>query len=304
MVGAVLLGAVFAATAVLAVVAPDDVGRRAGEAALPKVFFAMRRVGAQIVEVDSGTGRVLRTIVDLGDPEVVENAGGLIDGIDLAADGRTLWFSRYSREPGVVYRVRLPDGTPERVADGHGASVSPDGRRLALIRRADLVVVDLITGRERLFAGLVGELGGAGTAWAGDSRRLAVEILGADVSGVVILDTQTGESTELQPVDRPAIDYRVLAPAWRPSDGLLGVVCCHTGEIVDGEPPQSTILVFHDPASGAELHRTGLRAPARDIDWDPSGSHLLVTDGDGVRRYDDGRFSGIPSIDDVFAVAW
>lgn len=305
LVRAALLGAVFVGTAVLATAGSDDRrGRVAGRTAPPRTFFAMRRVGAEIVEVDSGTGRVVRTIVDLGEPEPAETSGGLIDGIDLAADERAVWFSRYSREPGVVYRVRLPDGTPERVVDGHGASVSRDGRRLALIRRADLVVVDLTTGQERLFAGLVGELGGAGTVWAGDSHRLAVEILGADVSGVTIVDTQTGETTDLQPVDQPAIEYRVLSPAHRPGDGLLGVVCCHTGEIVDGEPPQSTTLVLHDPASGAEQHRIGLLAPVREIDWDQTGSHLLITDGDRVRHYHDGRFRDIPAIDDVFAVAW
>jgi hypothetical protein len=268
-------------------------------------FLAMRRVGAEIVEVESSTGRVVRTIVDLGgDPEAVAGSGGLIDGIDLAADGQHLYFSRYLREPGVVYRVRLPDGEHERVADGHGASVSPDGQRLALIRRADLVVRDLTTGQERVFAGVVGELGGAGTAWAGDSRRVAVEILGADVSVVNVVDTQTGETSDLQPMGLGPLEYRVISPAYRPSDGMLSVVCCHTGQIVDGEPPQSTTLVLHDFATGAERSRMELPGPARDIDWDPTGSELLLTDGDRVRRYSNGRFSDIPNINEVVAVTW
>ncbi|MGH9012067.1 MAG: hypothetical protein ACRDYF_19810 [Acidimicrobiia bacterium] len=155
-----------------------------------------------------------------------------------------------------------------------------------------------------MFAGVVGELGGVETAWAGDSRRVAVEMTGADVSVVNVVDTQTGETTDLQPVGEAAINYRVLSPAYRPSDGLLTVVCCHTGEIVEGEPPQSTTLVLHDPATGAEQSRIKLPSPARDIDWDPTGSHLLLTDGDRVRRYRDGGFSDIPNIDKVFAVAW
>jgi hypothetical protein len=271
----------------------------------PKTFFAMRRVGAEIVEVESSSGRVLRTIVDLGrDPDVVSSTGGLIDGVDLAADGGVLYFSRYLREPGVVYRVRLPDGKAEPVADGHGASVSPDGRRLALIRGADLVVRDLATGQERVFGGVVGELGGVGTAWGGDSRHVAVEISGADISVVNVVDTQTGETTDLQPVGEEAINYRVTSPAYRPGNGVLTVVCCHTGEIVEGEPPQSTTLVLHDPATGAEQSRIELPSPAREIDWDPTGSHLLLSNGDHVRRYCDGRFIDIPNISDVFAVAW
>lgn len=67
LVGAALLGVVFAGTAVLSAIAPDD-GRHTGETTFPKAFYAIRRVGAQIVEVDSNTGRVLRAVVDLGAP--------------------------------------------------------------------------------------------------------------------------------------------------------------------------------------------------------------------------------------------
>ena len=43
---------------------------------------------------------------------------------------------------------------------------------------------------------------------------------------------------------------------------------------------------------------------APDIAWGPTGSDLLLTDGDHVHRYHRGRFSEIPNINDVFAVAW
>lgn len=181
----------------------------------------------------------------------MQDTGGLIDGIDLATDGRTLWCSRLSREPGVVYRVRLPDGMPERVADGHGASISPDGRHLGLIRGADLVILDLMSHQDRRFAGFVGELGGAGTTWAGDSRRLAVQTLGADVSGVEIVDTETGATTDLQPVDQPAIEYRVFSPAYRSGHDLLSVVCCRV------RPPGGTVA-----KSGKCGFRTGVAQSA------------------------------------------
>lgn len=272
----------------------------------PETFFAVRGPGTEIVEIDSASGRVRRTIVDLGheDPEAVATTGGLIDGLDLAADRRVLYYSRWSADPGSVYRVELPDGDPERVADGHAASVSPDGRRLAFIRRADLLIRDLATNGERVFDGLVGELGGVETAWANDSRRLAVEISGADVSGVDIVDTETGEIVDLQPEGELAIDYRVVSPRYRPSDGTLSVVCCHTGEIGEGDPPHSMNLVLHDPTTGAERSRMRLPFPARDTDWDATGSHLLFTDGDRVHHYSDGQFRDVPGISDVDAVAW
>jgi hypothetical protein len=282
------------------------ISARADEAAPPGTFFAVRNLGTQIVEIDSNSGRVRRTVVDLRheDPEAVASTGGLIDGLHLAADRRVLYYSRWSGEPSSVYQVALPDGDPERVVDGHGASVSPDGRRLAFIRRADLLIRDLASNDERVFDGLVGELGGVETAWANDSRRLAVEISGADVSGVEIVDTETGEIVALQPEGELAANYRVVSPRYRPSDGILSVVCCHTGEIVEGEAPHSMTLVLHNPTTGAEQTRMRLPFPARDTDWDAAGSHLIFTDGDRVHHYSDGQFRDVPRISDIDAVAW
>jgi len=294
-----LLGAVFAATAILGAVGRSDSGDNP-----PEAFFALRGTGAEVVQVDSDTGEVVRSIVDLGEDDVMTNTDGLIDGIDLAADGGTLWFSRYLQEPGVVYRVRLPDGHPERVTEGHGASVSPDGRNLALIRRTDVVIRNLITGQERVFRGVLGELGGSATAWAVDGNRLALEVAGADVSGVDLLDPATGEQTSLQPVGLPAENYWVTSPVFRASDGLLGVLCCYSGEVVEGDPPAETKVALHDPMTGAEQSWFRLPVPAGDIDWDTTGSHLLISSGGRVLRYHDGRFLEIPRIRDVFAVAW
>lgn len=285
---------------------PDRSTRGTRAVAPPETFFAVRRLGTEIVEVESVSGQVRRTIVDLGheDPEVVASTGGLIDRLDLAADGRVLYYSRYTRGSGSVYRLSLPDGNPEMVSEGHGASVSPDARRLAFIRGPDLLIRDLASGEERVFNRLVGELGGVQAAWAKDSRRLAVEISGADVSVVNIVDTETGESVDLQPEGEAAIEYRVISPRYRPSDGMLGVVCCHNGEIVEGEPPHSMNLVLHDPTTGAEQSRMTLSVPARDTDWDASGSHLLFTDGDRVHHYSHGKFRDVPRLSDVDVVAW
>lgn len=299
-----MLAAVFVGTAILTAVAPDQPGGPAARAAPPRTFFAVRRVGAEIVEIDSGTGRVVRPLVDLGGPDAAERTGGLIDGIDLAADGRALWFSRFSAEPGVVYRLMLANGQPERVTDGHGASVSPDGRYLALIRRSDVVIRDLTTAHERVFTAMAGDLGGVQTAWSDDGRHVAVEISGADVSGVEILDTVTGETVAPKPEGDSAVNYRVISPRYRPSDGLLGVVCCHDGEIVEGEPPQNTELVLHDPITGVEQSRVRLPFSAWALDWDTTGTHLLLTDGDRVHHWSGGRFRDVPEINGVYGVAW
>ena len=281
-------------------------GDAAHAGAAPQTFFAVRDVGTGIVEVEVASGRVLDTLVDLGhgDPEGVAASGGLIDGVHLTADRRHLYYSRHTTDPGSVYRLPLPDGVPEQIADGYGASVSPDGRRLARIRRADLVIRDLTTSDEQVFTGMVGDLGGVQTAWANDSRHLAVEISGADVSVVAVVDTATGQATAPQPDGGLAVDYRVTSPRFRPSDGVLAVVCCHTGEIIEGDPPDSLDVVLHDPVTGTELRRWRLPVPARDIDWDRTGSQLLFTDGDRVRYSGGGRYTEVPEVRDVYAVAW
>jgi hypothetical protein len=271
----------------------------------PETFFAVRRIGAEIVEVGSDSGRVRRTVVDLGaDSEAVSASGGLIDALDLPADRRSLYYSRSLPGPGAVYRIALPDGAPERITEGYAVSVSPDGSRLALVRGSGLVIRELATGHEGVIHGVVGELGAARTAWAADSRRLAVEISGADVSVVDIVDTDTGEVTDLHPVGETEINYRVMSPAFRPSDGTLAVVCCHDGDLVEGEPPQNRELVLHDSRTGVERSRIRLPFSAWGLDWDAGGSVLLLTDGDRVHQYHGDRFRTVPSITDVYAAAW
>ena len=276
-----------------------------GSAGGPETFFAVRRIGVEIVEVDSDSGRVRRTVVDLGaNSEVVSATGGLIDALDLPADRRALFYSRSLPGPGSVFRIELPDGAPERIAEGYAASVSPDGRRLALVRGTELVIREVESGQERGFPDVVGELGAARTAWSADSRRVAVEISGADVSVVDMVDADTGEVTDLHPLGELEVNYRVIAPGYRPSERVLAVVCCHDGELVGGEPPQNTELVLHDPRTGAERSRMGLPFSAWDFDWDASGSVLLFTDGDRVHRYSGGRFRTVPAVHDVYALAW
>lgn len=53
---------------------------------------------------------------------------------DLGPDRQTLYYTVGYAGP--LYRVVLPDGKPERIADGHGVSVSPDGQRLAFVRNS------------------------------------------------------------------------------------------------------------------------------------------------------------------------
>ncbi|MGH9012068.1 MAG: GerMN domain-containing protein, partial [Acidimicrobiia bacterium] len=104
-------------------VVPDD-----GEplrAALTQLLL-----GVTPAEEDAGLGSAFSSSTAGGLRGVTVRSG--IARLDLTAgfeSTNNFSTTNHLREPGVVYRVRLPDGEPERVTDGHGASVSPDGRR-------------------------------------------------------------------------------------------------------------------------------------------------------------------------------
>ena len=102
-----------------------------GKTGAPETFFAVTGGRTRIVEVHSDTGKVRRIVVDVrrGDGDFVE-----IGALDLAPERRALYYSVSSELPhGSIYRVVLPAGEPERIADGVGPSVSRDGTRLAYV---------------------------------------------------------------------------------------------------------------------------------------------------------------------------
>ena len=260
----------------------------------PATFFAVLDYDSRIVEIATETGKILRTVVDLGiAPEYIQS-------LDVDSERSTLYFGIGLKGP--LYRMRLPDGHPERIGDGEGVTVSPDGRRLAFARTRDLVVLHLLEGREDIFPGFIGDLGGRPVTWQGDT--LAVEIDGADVTSVVLLDTKTRQTTELQPSTGDARNYTPHAPWFRPSDGLLAVVCCTRGEIDPNEPPPPAELVLHDPTTGEERDRTRLRLPGGGFDYDASRTYQLLSSEDAVHWRSDRETKRIPQSDGARLAVW
>jgi hypothetical protein len=267
----------------------------------PGTFFAVLGFDTKIVEVATATGKMTRTVVDLADSGKVPAPGASIDSLDVAPDRETLYFGVGLAGP--LYRLELPDGSPERIGDGNGITVSPDGRRLVFARRRDLVVRHLPGGQEKVFEGLIGDLGGRPVSWAGDSQTLAVEIDGADVTHVILLDTDTGETTELKPRAGDPRDYTPEGP-WFRSDGLLAVVCCSSGEIDPNAPPATPEVVLHDPATGEERDRSPLQLRAWGYDYDPSGTDQLLTSDDAIYRQSHGEITRIPNIAGARLAVW
>ena len=99
--------------------------------------------------------------------------------------------------------------------------------------------------------------------------------------------------------------YTAYAPRYRHTDGLLAVVCCTSTEDSPDAPARSPRLVLHDPLTGKEKERITLPFWPREIDYDPSGSNLLLADPDGrVQRHHNGRFDAIPDLTAVDRVGW
>jgi WD40-like Beta Propeller Repeat len=282
-------------------------------AGAPKSFYAVRDHGTEIVEVATAIGQVVRTVIDFGPYREPPSDGGqdpntYIDGLDLAPDGRTLWYGAGGLyQNGSVFRLALPEGTPKEIAAGHGPSVSPDGRRLAWIDGTTIRIRDLGDGTEQTLSEAVG-LEGHDTTWSADSTKLAFLTGGADSFSVAAFDIASGRSTDPRPAhETRGVLYTPYAPRYRPSDGLLAVACC--GEIPDPPPdlrPPSPAFVLHDPATGAERDRIDLSITPGAHDYDRSGSHHLVvaaTEGD-VYLDQDGDLRRIPEITGVTELAW
>lgn len=257
----------------------------------------------RIVEVATATGELVRTVVDLGDsgsPDGQEPVS--IESLDVDSHRQTLYFGVGLTGP--LFRLRLPEGSPERIGDGNGITVSPNGQRLAFARGRDLVVHNLSSSREQVFEGFIGDLGGRPVSWAGDSETLAIEIDGADVTHVVIMTTATGDTTELKPRAGDPRDYTPHEPWFRPSDGLLAVVCCTRGEVDPNGPPATRELVLHDPTTGEERDRGPLRLPGGGYDYDASRIHQLLVSDDAVYRRSDGNVTRIPRIAGARLAIW
>lgn len=269
----------------------------------PETFFAVLGFGdTRILEVSTDSGAMIRTVVDLAEAESGPDQDDYIGSLDIDTGREALYFGMGLTGP--LYRLRLPNGIPDRIGDGQGVRVSPDGRHLAFARGRDLVVRRLPDGPEEVFEGLFGDLGGRPGAWAADSRTLAVEIDTADTTYVVVLDTGTGETTGLKPQTGDPRNYRPYSPWFRRSDGLLAVVCCTEGEIIPGAPEDIPELILHNPATGEEHDRSPLRLPGYGYDYDPFGTHQLLTSEEGVWRRSDDVITRIPRIAGAYLAVW
>jgi hypothetical protein len=272
----------------------------------PDSFFGVTDDPRRLVEVDVATGEVLRTVVDVRQAD-----GGFvaIEGLDVASDRRTAYYSvTTERGHESVFRINMPDGAPERLADGSGPSISTDGTRLAFVSRTVIHVRDLRTGEDRTFPDTVGELGGSDTTWSPDGRHLAFATHAADsVGGTGSIDTASGKTIDPQPATpEPTRIYAAYSARYRPSDGLLAVIWCEVPNADPDDPRHGRSLVLHDPLTGAEQDRLDLPFRAGSVAFGAAGDEALFTtfpEGH-VYRHHDGNFRRVPRLVGVVFIDW
>jgi Tol biopolymer transport system component len=188
----------------------------------------------------------------------------------------------FGRDEG-VYVVNVDGGEPTRVASGRYASWSPDGTRLAFVRREDraqdVYVVNADgSGELRLTNGLATALQSLSAQWAPDGNTLAAQVSSGQPLAIFLV--AAGGGSVLKLADKAG------GVTWSPDGSRLAYLQSR----MKGGPE-----LFVASAAGTGKRRiplprlvTGVAAGDR-IAFVPKGSgvHVVKTDGSGLVRLAD-----------------
>lgn len=234
-----------------------------GSDEMPMTFWAVTDGSYEVVEVDVASGEILQNLGGWGREEQA------VDVVDLGADG-SLWLSDCC-EPAVGNRYRLippSDFDPSDQAGlGVGHAVAPDGDTVAFSELGQVVVTSA-DGTEigRYPDTMGGPVWLTPMTWLDDTRLVV-----GDAAVLMVLDTST-----MDVVSQWEAAGQVWDAATR-ADGMLFTVVGWEGTDLVGQ-------VF-DPAAALEVAEIDLPDDAYEIDYDPTGTYLLVVTGSGLRWY-------------------
>jgi len=230
-------------------------------------------------------------------------------GIAMPDSGRIVYYERRSETGSTVWRVGAEGGPAQRVTDGTDPAISPNGRLLATIVDASLVITDLA--RDTFFA----VPAPANTtlhlpAWAPTSRALVLEArTGTDVR-LVTATLGAGDSSrdaaEAGPVELSLGTFTPLPappspdgieilrrPTWRASDNAI------VGLGFRGGAPYGVVI---DPEQGTRTP-FAIEGPALEADYDSMGLYFGYVLEQGVARWQ-GRGNAGRIGDDIIKFAW
>lgn len=242
-----------------------------------------------LIEVDVATGATLRVIQDFF------NGDGIFrGGLQVTADRQTLWYSEVYEDSwfacdsskGTIGRMALEFEAPETeaVALGYGASISPDGSRIAYVSTS-LCLPDpenpefwVLTPADRAVVinpRMPSERFEFVTATAPDSYGAPSEVTWAGFAfdGAVLVHLGDGNVHRV-PIDStlPIQDHPVYASGV--AERVVGVVGDVLIGVLDGDEGSSDLLAI-EPESGSRTLLASSENPI-DVGVAPSG-HLLVT---------------------------
>jgi Tol biopolymer transport system component len=155
----------------------------------------------------------VRQVATGSDVEVVPSEEGLFQGLSFSPDGNYLFYLKQRRDAQLYSALmQVPSlGGPSREkafdVDSR-VSFSPDGKRVVFVRgvpterKANIVVLDLDAGKERVLASIAQpHFVRAAPAWSPEGRRIAFVDLDASTGGVVstlaVLDADNGKREDV-----------------------------------------------------------------------------------------------------------
>jgi hypothetical protein len=251
--------------------------------------------------VDSGTGRVIRTLGSAYDPY-------LMNGFQLSADRSTLYYTRLNEPAQTIEIVAAPlAGGPSRVvAHGIDPQLSPDGALMSYRPYGQQQTIDVMT----LRTGRVVEahlptsdpsVDVFGSSWLPDAHQLLVTI--GTTHDVCTGPPPFSCATDFATRPAPALAYLLdvgRRPAWSAAPAVRGSSEGWAALALQGPGTTSgTVLAIRSapPAAGAAIAQTvvtvqvstgrvlselSLPTGASFLARDTSGTHFLLADARGT----------------------